>query len=91
MSNVLDLDVLKIEQLQQFVNEVNAAPRKKALELFPDKPKRYMMAMYDLANYAKMRIWRIFYANRNKYQLSKRYDKECAVIYERLPDYARWK
>lgn len=91
MNNVLDLDVLKTEQLQQFVNEVHAAPRKKALELFPDKPKRYMMAMYDLAHYAKMRIWRIAFAKRHKYTWVKEYDKECAVIYERLPDYARWK
>lgn len=61
-----------------------------ARALFPDRPKGYVHATRDLANYASNKGTAMLCRSRGDISGAQSYEAICNRIYSQLPAYARW-
>ena len=77
-----DLDAMSEAELQEFVAKYSVAWGTK--KMFPTRPNRYKDTAKLLMSMASIRIQ---YLRTNRY----RYAEEFGRMYERLPNYAKWR
>lgn len=58
--------------------------------LFPDRPKRYVSVTQDLGNYACNKAVAMRCRLEGEIQTALNYERVCEMIYESLPEWARW-
>ena len=87
----LNLDRISFEKMEQIKWGMEFRPRTFAAKLFPDKPKHYVRT----ANLMVVYIIELLEARRHRaqgfHQTARRIQERCRAIYEKLPEYARWR
>lgn len=66
------------------------ASKARALELFPDRPRGYMVATSLLSHYASNKATAMERRLRGDIQVALMYEGICERIYAQLPEYAKW-
>ena len=86
----MNLDALDFDELDALWRGVSDHPRRYALWLFPHRPKHYVRAARLLALYAVESLQARRYRAQGHIADALKVEERCQVIYEKLPDYARW-
>lgn len=85
----MNLDELNIDELNEFISDVEINPKKVAQELFPDE-KGSVRAINYLAKYAKEKAELLKHASFNRQDKVKKLKERCDSIYRTIPDFAKW-
>ena len=84
-----NLDCMTREELWAFWNKHKFA--RTAKQLFPDRPKGYVVATRNLANYACNKSVAMACRERGDIDAASMYERIADRIYARdLPEYAKW-
>ena len=87
----MNLDAIQDQkELRELWMRFKTHPVREGRLLFPDRPKGYVSATYDLANYAINKSVAIGCRLNGKIDTALKYEADCDLIYEGLPDYAKW-
>jgi hypothetical protein len=87
----LNLDRICFEKMEQIRRGMEFRPRQFAAKLFPDKPKHYVRTANLLALYIIELLEARRYRAQGHFQDARRVRERCRSIYEKLPEYARWR
>jgi hypothetical protein len=90
MSGAPNLDCMTDSDLAAFAESPLREPVRKARAMFPERPRGYVTARYDLNHYA----WNLkaarYCRTRGDITGAQVYEDICERIYARLPEFARW-
>jgi hypothetical protein len=86
----INLDRVGYERLESLICGMEYHPRRYALELFPDRPPKYVKAAHLMALYASELLTARRYKAQGHIEDARKVRERCLAIYEKLPDYAKW-
>lgn len=89
-TNVPNLDAMDETELRQIWLKFSHRSRNTARELFPAKPKGFVVAMESLGHYAMNKATAMACRRRGDIENATMYEGIAQRIYNRLPAYARW-
>jgi hypothetical protein len=85
-----NLDCMDAEDTHEAAIQMQRGGRKLARVMFPDRPKGYVRAVKDLANYAYNSATAQRYRARGDVAAARQYEAICNRIYDCLPEFAKW-
>ena len=88
--SIPNFDCMDSESLWAFWRQYNRPTLADCRLLFPDTPKGYTRAAKMLANYASNRATAMGCRESGHMETALSYDRICARIYDRLPEFAKW-
>lgn len=86
----LDLFTTETDKLTDIWAAIHFHPVICARILFPDRPKRYVSVTQDLGRYACNKSCAMKLRLEGKIKNALAYEHACEILYENLPDWARW-
>lgn len=89
-NNAPNFDVMSAPDLRLFAQSYGSKSRKKAADIFPDKPKGFIRAARNCAHYAYNKATAIDCRLRGEIKVALEYEAICDRIYKDLPAWARW-
>lgn len=87
---MINLDDMSHDELFEFWNFYRFATWKDAMRIFPTRPKGYVRAVKDCANYAINKAVAMKCRKDGEISKAKLYEDICDNIYNMLPDFAKW-
>jgi hypothetical protein len=87
----LNLDRMGLDKLEALIWGLQAHPRRNALKLFPNRPEHYVKTANVLALYGIELLEARRYRAQGHIQDARKVMQRCRAIYEKLPEYARWR
>ena len=88
--SVPNLDCMEKTELWEFWKITHFSPHKTARELFPDRPKFYVIATKDLGHYAANKSIAMDRRARGDITRALVYEKIADNVYSKLPEFAKW-
>lgn len=88
--NVPNIDCMSNAELNAFAESPLRKPIKKARAMFPERPRGYVTARYNLNHYAWNAIAARSCRLRGDITGAQVYELICDRIYKELPEFARW-